>query len=147
MQLGPPGPDRQTTPNPRAPPARSTVPQSPPIYSINKLQAGPRQRIMVHLEVTGKENRALCITNRNRDKPAEALRNLDKGLTRHVRDWIHFLFLSMLEYSVSRAGPAASHRRNSKAGVALPCSNTLIKGSHIHPKVTAWTLYSSSLHL
>lgn len=55
-----------------------------PIYSINKPRAGPRPRIMVHLEVTGKENRALCITNGDRDKHSEALRNLDKGLSKHV---------------------------------------------------------------
>lgn len=46
---------------------------------------------MVHLEVTGKENRALCITNRDGDKHTGALRNLDKGLFKHVRNWIHFL--------------------------------------------------------
>lgn len=63
----------------------------PPICSINKPEAGPRQRIMVHLEVTAKENRALCITNRDIDKPSGALRNLDKGLFTHVRNWIHFL--------------------------------------------------------
>lgn len=63
----------------------------PPIRSINKPEAGPRQRIMVHLEVTAKENRALCITNRDIDKPTGALRNLDKGLFTHVRNWIHFL--------------------------------------------------------
>lgn len=63
----------------------------PPIRSINKPEAGPRQRIMVHLEVTAKENRALCITNRDIDKPTGALRNLDKGLFTHVRNWIHSL--------------------------------------------------------
>lgn len=46
---------------------------------------------MVHLEVTAKENRALCITNRDIDKPTGALGNLDKGLFTHVRNWIHFL--------------------------------------------------------
>lgn len=35
------------------------MPWSPVIYSINKPWAGPRQRIMVHLKVTRKENRAL----------------------------------------------------------------------------------------
>lgn len=68
-------------------PVQSPVPSSPPIYSINKPQAGPRQRIMVHLEVTGKENRSLCITNGDRDKHCEALRNLDKGLSKHVWNW------------------------------------------------------------
>lgn len=108
---GPSRPNRHTTPfytfTRSPPPAQSTMPRSPPIYSINKPQAGPRQRIMVHLEVTGKENRALCITNRNRDKDGEALRNLDKGLSKHVRNWIHFLFLSMPECSVLRAGPCS----------------------------------------
>lgn len=47
---------------------------------------------MVHLEVTGKENRALCITNRDRDMHGEALRTLDKGLSKHVQNLIHFLF-------------------------------------------------------
>lgn len=46
---------------------------------------------MVHLEVTGKENTALCITNRDGDKLTGALRDLDKGLFTHVRNWIHFL--------------------------------------------------------
>lgn len=39
---------------------------------------------MVHLEVTGKENRALCITNGDKDKHSAALRNLSKGLFKHV---------------------------------------------------------------
>lgn len=63
---------------PTPPPTKCTMPWCPPICSINKPQAGPRRRIMVHLEVTGKENRALCITNRDRDKHSEALRNLIK---------------------------------------------------------------------
>lgn len=63
---------------------------------------------MVHLEVTGKENRALCITHGDTDKHGEALRDLDKGLSKHVRNWIHFLFLSMLEHSVVRASPAVT---------------------------------------
>lgn len=46
---------------------------------------------MVHLEVTGKENTALCITNRDGDKHTGALRDLDKGLFKHVSNWIHFL--------------------------------------------------------
>lgn len=90
------------------PPAQRAVPKYLPIYSINKPRAGPRQRIMVHLEVTGKENTALYITNGDKDKHGEALRNLDKGLSKHVRNWIHFLLLIMLERSVLRASPAVT---------------------------------------
>lgn len=46
---------------------------------------------MVHLEVTGKENRGLRMAKRTRDKQREALRDLDKGLTDHVWNWTHFL--------------------------------------------------------
>lgn len=46
---------------------------------------------MVHLEVTGKENRGLRMAKRTRDKQREALRDLDKGLTDHVGNWTHFL--------------------------------------------------------
>lgn len=117
------------------PPAQSAMPRSPPIYSINKPGAGPRQRIMVHLEVTGKENRALCITNADRDKHSEALRNLDKGLSKHVRNWIHFLFLSMLEQSFWRSQfcsycPA-------EIALLILCflwSGTKNRSSHISPK-------------
>lgn len=66
-----------------------------PICSINKPGAGPRQRIMVHLEVTGKENRALCIANADRDKQAGALKNLDNGLPKHVPNWTHISLLSL----------------------------------------------------
>ncbi len=70
--IRPSRPNRHTTPfsisTYTPPPAQSAMPRSPPIYSINKPRAGPRQRIMVHLEVTGKENRALCITHGDRDK-------------------------------------------------------------------------------
>lgn len=47
---------------------------------------------MVHLEVTGKENRALCITNGDRDKHSEALRDLDKRLSKHVQAGNSFCF-------------------------------------------------------
>lgn len=46
---------------------------------------------MVHLEVTGKENRGLRMAKRTRDKQREALRDLDKGLTDHVGNWTRFL--------------------------------------------------------
>lgn len=72
------------------------MPWSPVIYSINKPWAGPRRRIMGHLEVTRKENRYLWITNGDRDKNGKALRNLDKGLSKHVQNWIHFVLLGML---------------------------------------------------
>lgn len=90
------GPNRHRTPTAYMltypPPSPSRVPWSPPICSINKPGAGHRQWIMVHLEVTAKENRALCITNGDRDKLSKALRNLDKGLSKHVQNWIHFFF-------------------------------------------------------
>ena len=76
------------------PPAQSAMPPVPS-NRLNKQAWGRTQTagIMVHLEVTGKENRALRITNADRDKHGEALRNLDKGLSKHVRNWIHFPFL------------------------------------------------------
>lgn len=40
---------------------------------------------MVHLEVTGKENRALCIKNGDKDKHSGALRNLSKGLFKRLK--------------------------------------------------------------
>lgn len=72
---------------PRTSPSR----QSPSADYINKPRAGPRQRIMVHREVTGKENMSLRMAKSTRDKHREALRDLDKGLTNHVGNWTHFL--------------------------------------------------------
>lgn len=65
---------------------------------------------MVHLEVTGKESRGLCITNGDRDMHSEALRNLDKGLSKHVRNLIHSLFLNhIFQHSVVvSASPAVT---------------------------------------
>lgn len=144
--IRPSRPNRHTTPayisTSAPPPAQIPMPRSLQIYSINKPWAGPRQRIMVHLEVTGKENRALCITNRDRDKHGEALRNLDKGLTKHVRNWIQFSFLSMLECSVKRASPAVTVRICWKcnADVVLLRSDKFITSSHISPKGQSWDI-------
>lgn len=81
-----------TAPPTPPPPARgSPCHPSPSVDSINKPGAGPRLRTMVHLEVTGKENRGLCMAKSTRDKHREALRDLDKGLTDHVGNRTHFL--------------------------------------------------------
>lgn len=76
-------------PHPSPHPQHGAACPRPRVHSINKPEAGPRRGIMVHLEVTAKENRALCITNRDGDKHTGALRDLDKGLFKHVRNWIH----------------------------------------------------------
>lgn len=72
-------------------PHRSPSHQSPSADYINTPRAGPRQRIMVHREVTGKENRGLRMAKSTRDKHRDTLKDLDKGLTNHVGNETHFL--------------------------------------------------------
>lgn len=58
---------------------------------------------MVHLEVTRKENRTLCITNK--DKHTEALGNLDKRFIHTCQKLDTFSFLN---HAVARTSPSVT---------------------------------------